>query len=412
MKRDFPEAAFQAELALLFLQRFRVAALVLVALHSLAFYALDSSRAGPIALAIMIGVIPFTLALMAASYLRAFRAHGHVLALVLVFGLAAFIIWNNATFAHPLATEALLLLLPASSLLFPFRARASLVIGGLTMAIFIGMALLMSFGDARGIGASTFYIFCATVIATIGSGIDYQLRRKEFGLRHEVELARQQVENLLHNTLPAPIVERLKDAPDLVADRHDQVTVLFTDIVGFTQLSAEVPAVDLVRFLNDLFLELDTLTEQHGLEKVKTIGDAYMVAAGLPGCEGEAPEAARMALDILELARRMRTPLGKPLHLRVGLHTGPLVAGVIGRRRLTYDLWGDTVNTAARMESYAEPDTVHVSEVTRALLEDEFDFEPREPLDIKGKGRMQTHILRGHKSESRASKRARSHNSS
>ncbi len=201
---------------------------------------------------------------------------------------------------------------------------------------------------------------------------------------------------LLLNILPASIVERLGGAPQVVADGIDAATILFADIVGFTPLASEMSASALVAMLNDLFSELDDLAGTHGLEKIKTIGDAYMVAAGVPEPRADHARAiAGFALDMRAHIESWAARHGRRLSMRVGIHSGPVVAGVIGKRKFSYDLWGDSVNTAARMESHGVPGEIQVSAETHALLQGEFDFDARGPIDIKGKGPMRTWLLRG-----------------
>jgi class 3 adenylate cyclase len=210
----------------------------------------------------------------------------------------------------------------------------------------------------------------------------------------ELSEEKQTSERLLLNVLPAPIADRLKSGEGLIVDRFDAVSVLFADIVGFTSLSSSVPPEQVVSMLNELFSTFDKLAEKHGLEKIKTIGDAYMVVAGIPQpVANHAHAIAHMALDMLaavdEFARRMSSDLS----IRIGIHTGPVVAGVIGQKKFIYDLWGDTVNTASRMESHGVPGRIHITASVRELLADTFEVEPREPIEIKGKGRMQTYLI-------------------
>jgi class 3 adenylate cyclase len=213
---------------------------------------------------------------------------------------------------------------------------------------------------------------------------------------HEKERAQERSERLLLNVLPAPIAERLKRDPAAIADYHAEVTVLFADIVDFTRHSAGVAPRELVQMLNDIFSTFDQLAERHGLEKIKTIGDAYMVVAGLPRPRADHAQAvAAMALEMQEAIRGCAARAGVPLELRVGISTGPVVAGVIGRHRFIYDLWGDTVNTASRMESHGLPGAIQVSPETYQRLADRFTFEPRGPVAIKGKGTVTTYLLRG-----------------
>ena len=203
-------------------------------------------------------------------------------------------------------------------------------------------------------------------------------------------------ERLLLNVLPGPIADRLKGGENLIVDRFEAVSVLFADIVGFTSLSSRTTPEVLVTMLNDLFSLFDKLAEQHGLEKIKTIGDAYMVVAGIPQpIADHAAALADMALDMLRGIEDYATRTQSELTIRIGIHTGPVVAGVIGQKKFIYDLWGDTVNTASRMESHGLPGRIHVSAATHAVLRTAFDFEARGTIDIKGKGPMETYLLVG-----------------
>lgn len=205
---------------------------------------------------------------------------------------------------------------------------------------------------------------------------------------------RAKAESLLANVLPGAIVERLHAGATAIADYHTHATVLFADIVGFTAMAAQVPASEVVAFLDRVFTCFDALADKHGLEKIKTIGDAYMVAGGLSSARGDQTEAvAAMALEMQTVIAEFRRPDGMPVVLRVGIHTGPLVAGVIGTRRLLYDLWGDTVNLASRMESHGDPGRIQVSTTTREALAGSYEFSSPREIEIKGKGLATTYFL-------------------
>ncbi|MCL6282872.1 adenylate/guanylate cyclase domain-containing protein [Ruegeria sp. 2012CJ41-6] len=204
-------------------------------------------------------------------------------------------------------------------------------------------------------------------------------------------------ERLLENILPAPIAERLKQEPDqIIADDLLQVTILFADIVDFTPRASQMRAAELVSFLNRVFTQFDDLADRHGLEKIKTIGDAYMIAGGMPEPRPDhASAVADMALEMLAITEEISREMGEMLTVRIGIHTGPAVAGVIGTRKFFYDVWGDTVNMASRLESYGTPGRIQVAQETYDVLSDLYRFEKRGTLEIKGKGEIQAYYLIG-----------------
>jgi adenylate cyclase len=223
--------------------------------------------------------------------------------------------------------------------------------------------------------------------------IFYQQRLDALGaLRGEHERA----ENLLLNILPGSIAERLKARPETIADGFREVTVLFADVVEFTPRADKLAAADVVGLLDRLFSHFDELAERYDLEKIKTIGDAYMVAAGVPDPRPDHARAlALLALDMIEAVAPAGSVGDLGLELRIGLNSGPVVAGVIGRKRFLYDLWGDAVNTASRMESQGTPGRIQITRATHDLLEDEFLCESRGTVPVKGKGDMETWYLVG-----------------
>ncbi len=200
-------------------------------------------------------------------------------------------------------------------------------------------------------------------------------------------------EQLLLSVLPAPIAARLKRSGEVIADAHPHATVLFADLVGFTPLAGRISPDELVLVLDDVFSRWDSLADAHGLEKIKTIGDSYMAVGGVP--DPRPDHAAAVAAMALEMGPALAdcNREGIRLTARIGIDTGPLVAGVIGRSKFSYDLWGDTVNIASRMESSGEPNRIHVTERLRAELEGRFRFTPRGEIPIKGKGTMRTYFL-------------------
>ena len=237
----------------------------------------------------------------------------------------------------------------------------------------------------------------ALLFARVNASLERKrLRDREQAYVQSLEDERIKAERLLLNVLPKPIADRLLNERRVIVDRFAEVTVLFIDIVNFTDVTARVEPEEMVEWLNDVFSTFDELAVRYGLEKIKTIGDAYMVAAGLPVQRPDHAEAAAiMALNIRALASRMTTPDGNPLLLRLGLHSGPVIAGVIGTSKFSYDLWGDTVNTASRMESHGLPNCIQATAAIYDRLHDHFEFESRGLITIKGKGEMPTYWLTG-----------------
>jgi class 3 adenylate cyclase len=209
----------------------------------------------------------------------------------------------------------------------------------------------------------------------------------------ELEEERAKSERLLLNVLPRRVVDRLQAGETVIADRHEAVTVLFSDFVGFTSLSSDLPATVVVDELNRLFSAFDALCERNGVEKIKTIGDAYMAVGGLPETRPDhAVAIAETALGMIDVVDRSTGSRGE-WRVRIGIHSGPCVAGVIGTRKFIYDVWGDTVNVASRLETSSLPGRVHLSAAVAGLLGDRFELEPREAIELKGKGRSQTYFL-------------------
>jgi len=231
--------------------------------------------------------------------------------------------------------------------------------------------------------AFSFFAVAAFMMGYVGVNV-YNLDE-----RHKVADA------LLLNILPDVIAKKLEYSPaKVIAEHHPNASILFADIVGFTPLSAGLQPIELVELLNLVFSYFDTLAEKYGVEKIKTIGDCYMVAAGVPTARANHAEAlTQMALEMREYVCA-HDFAGKRLSLRIGINSGPVVAGVIGHRKFAYDVWGDAVNTASRMESHGQPDVIQVTENTYRLIKDAFTCEPQDCVDVKGKGPTQVwHVL-------------------
>ncbi|HEU4899438.1 MAG TPA: adenylate/guanylate cyclase domain-containing protein [Actinomycetota bacterium] len=266
----------------------------------------------------------------------------------------------------------------------------SLLVVGCFVAAGVGVgykALAPDEPALRVLGDVTRYTVLFAAVLLLGEAV-----RTRRALQREEERSQR----LLLNVLPAPIAARLKQHEDVIADGFPEVTVLFADLVDFTRRSQASGPEQLVQVLDELFSAFDMLARRHGLEKIKTIGDAYMVAGGLPEPRPDHAQAvAEMALALREESARHRDPAGRPLALRIGIDTGPVVAGVIGTDKFSYDLWGDAVNTASRMESTGVPGCIQVTARTYQRLRDGYRFERRGLVAVKGKGEMVTWFLVG-----------------
>jgi class 3 adenylate cyclase len=249
----------------------------------------------------------------------------------------------------------------------------------------------------------TFFVFNVVGVSTTAYVLlQYFVRARERALA-ELEVERAKSERLLLNILPASVASRLKESDQVIADGFAAATVLFADIVGFTPLSQDLAPADVVVLLDRVFAGWDGLAAHHGVEKIKTIGDAYMAAAGLPSPREDHAEAiADMALEMGAEVERCAAESGLQLEVRIGMDTGPVVAGVIGRAKFIYDLWGDTVNTASRMESHGVPGAIQVTERAYEQLRDRYDLRQRGTIEVKGKGPMTTYLLLGRRDQSSA----------
>lgn len=235
--------------------------------------------------------------------------------------------------------------------------------------------------------------------ARVGACLEKKrLRDQEQAYLKQLQAEQEKSERLLLSILPKPVAEQLKQSQHTIAESFAEASVLFADIVNFTDLSSHRPAIDIVNLLNEIFSSFDYLAEQHGLEKIKTIGDAYMAVGGIPVPQADhAAAIAHLALDMQAAIAQFNEATGEAVNLRIGISTGPVVAGVIGTKKFIYDLWGDTVNTASRMESQGIPGCIQISEMTYQHLRSSFAIEERGTIYVKGKGEMRTYILKGRK---------------
>jgi adenylate cyclase len=320
---------------------------------------------------------------------RLFRTSQLGMSLVLPFALQ----WSLGGFRNSSAVALWGLTSPVGALLFVgarqavpwFLAFAALV----AVSAAIDPALAASASDIPNGAVVTFFALNVLgVSTTVYVLLQYFVRARDRALADS--------ERLLLNVLPAPVAGRLKQSEQVVADGFPAATVLFADIVGFTGLAERLAPGDVVALLDRVFAGWDGLAARHGVEKIKTIGDAYMVAGGLPIPRADHAEAiAAMALEMGPEITRCSAQSGQALEVRIGIDTGPVVAGVIGRSKFIYDLWGDTVNTASRMESHGLPGAIQVTERAYERLRERYDLHERGTIEVKGKGPMTTYLLVG-----------------
>jgi guanylate cyclase len=325
---------------------------------------------------------------------RAFRVTQLLMMLILPFLLQ----WSLGGFAAASAVSLWAVVAPLGALMFIGLRQSWPWFAG-----FVGLILVSGFLEAAqvlprptipaGIRVVFFLLNVGAVALTIFLVLLYFVGERE-KMKAALEAEHQRSESLLLNVLPAPVAERLKRSEGVIADGFEGVTVLFADIVGFTPLSASLTPNEVVTLLNGLFTAFDRLVDACGLEKIKTIGDAYMVAGGVPQPRPDhAPAVADLALAMRVELARLRQEIDAPLDIRIGLDSGPAVAGVIGKRKFIYDLWGDTVNTASRMESHGLAGEIHVTERSWVLLHDTHRLRDRGVIEVKGKGPMRTYFL-------------------
>ncbi|MCT7363768.1 adenylate/guanylate cyclase domain-containing protein [Mycolicibacterium llatzerense] len=292
-----------------------------------------------------------------------------------------------------LMTSATVTLLGAVGLL---RLRMHAALANTAVFIAVAVALPCVRGSLDELGMLVPQIAGLAAISLLVAYALERLRRIDFLRQREVEQERARTEEILYNVLPAPIADRLRDGALTIADSAPSVSVLFSDIVGFTPLSETLTPEALVQLLDTMFRAFDELCDRRGIEKIKTVGDAYMAVAGLPNPDADhAASMAELALDMQRTVTRLSSSWPSPISMRIGISSGPVVAGVIGQRKFIYDLWGDTVNTASRMESSGRPHQIQVSESTHGLLAHRYEFSDPQVVDVKGKGPMTTYFLEG-----------------
>ncbi len=302
-----------------------------------------------------------------------------------------------------------------SGLQFYFLVAACLIVlqlgvdriflAAILAAIAAGMVITLQFLVPRDTGAQPVWALSLSFVVTTISACVMVVTTVWYAVREIVraeaamEMEYERSEALLSNILPASIAERLKDpARNIIADKYEDASVLFADIAGFTERASDMPPEQLILFLDRLYGDFDALVDKHGLEKIKVSGDSYMVVSGVPHPRADHVQAlASFALDMAEVVRALKDSQGNPLPLRIGLACGPVVAGVVGSRRFFYDVWGDAVNVASRMETTDSVGRIQVPDDVYHRLKDDFVLQERGDIEIKGKGRMHTWYLIGRK---------------
>jgi adenylate cyclase len=236
-------------------------------------------------------------------------------------------------------------------------------------------------------------------LVALGSFVLDRMQHLAWWQAQELQVAEERIRSLLHNVLPTSIAARKLAGESTISDNFSEASVLFADVVGFTSLSARLESRQVVAMLNELFSRFDGIVARHGLEKIKTIGDCYMAAGGIPHAIPEhLARIAEAALQMLDEATQVRAPDGSKLSIRIGIHAGPVCAGVIGETKFIFDVWGDTVNMASRMESHGAAGRIQVTEAVRAALHDKYEFAGPRTVEVKGKGPSQTWYLCNRKS--------------
>jgi class 3 adenylate cyclase len=322
---------------------------------------------------------------------------GDVLVLTAGLGAIAFV-WFNIFLKLPMEMVGLYWMATSSLIIIVWFVLVETMLLVRLIQVLIWLILTLAAPIYLGLAFENIFIsyMHIALIGIVGWVAAWQVeiaKRISFARQREVELERSKTVSLLRNILPVPIADRLLSEPGTIAERHSNVTVLFADIVGFTPWASSCKPDKVVEVLDQIFSAFDLLCEEHDVEKIKTIGDAYMAASGVPEGGGGVEQVVRLALSMMNVIAEVPIQGGTELQLRIGLHQGPVVAGVIGRKKFIYDLWGDTVNLAARMESHGVPGRVQVTERIANQLGEQFLVEPRGIIEVKGKGKINAYLV-------------------
>ena len=327
---------------------------------------------------------------------RHFEAVVMAALLVCVGGLA--VVYGLLDHGYEHAALGFALALLGTTAMFPIRSRFLLIASVLTLVIVVAGQLIADNARPGWMLVNVMAVVCAIVLGTLSAYIRERGARAAFRLQKELAGSRARVDDLLHSMLPHDIVTRIQAGETAIADSHGEVSIIFADLQGFTELSRKISPSHLVKVLNNLFSAFDLETERYGVDRIKTIGDAYMAIGGLtrtPGAKDHAENAAELAFAMLRAVQRLIDEQGYPIQIRVGLHIGPVVSGVIGVRRPAFDCWGESVNLASRLESRAEPGTILISESAYWRLRPLYEIEMREDMDLKGIGKAKVYRLKG-----------------
>ena len=351
-------------------------------------------------------VAPVVIAALVASYNTSLQKYTQAFMCIVVaisgLGIVAMIsITTEAEFGNRFYFTGLILIsmwgYTLSRLRFGYAVLANLII--MVGYEFASIAVKQLLESETGIVIFTmhnFFFLGANVIGMFGSYYLERYTRRDFLQKYTIRAQRDRADKLLYNVLPRQIAERLKESDETIAEEFSSATVLFADIVNFTPISARFGPLEVVEMLNELFSHFDDLVDKYGVEKIQVAGDGYTVASGVPTPRSDhATVLAQLALDMLDYVRREEFLGGRhPIEIRIGLNSGPLIAGVIGRKKYFYALWGDMVNTASRMESHGESGKIQITSETYELVRDEFECEYIGEIMVKGKGQMEAwHLL-------------------
>ncbi len=356
-------------------------------------------------------VTPVSILALAATYIPSLRKHTQMIMCFVVaisgLGIAAMIaITTEAEFGNRFYFTGLIVIsmwaYSLSRLRFWYAVLANLAI--MIGYEFTSIAVKQLLTTETGIVIFTmhnFFFLGANVVGMFGSYFLERYTRREFLQKYTVQSQRDQSDRLLYNVLPERIAERLKQSNETIAEEFSSATVLFADIVNFTPISARFGPYEVVDMLNELFSHFDELVDKYGVEKIQVAGDGYMVAAGVPTPRPDhATVLAQLALDMLDFVKREEFLGGKqPIEIRIGLNSGSLIGGVIGRKKFFYALWGDMVNTASRMESHGESGKIQITRATYEVVKDQFECEYIGEITVKGKGKMEAWHLLARKEE-------------